>query len=103
MFAGHDGANTGFALGDRGEGDASGHDSGIEEGAGEVHGTASILRSADDDGRDGSLAFWRRVAADVEARVGEPLLEVVGVVPEALDAVGLVFQNVECCDARGRN
>ena len=32
---------------------------------------------------------------------GELLLEVAGVVPEALDALGLVLQNVERCDAGG--
>src|SRR5580704_14898967 len=98
MFAGHDGANAGFSLGDGGEGDAGGHNAGVEEGAGEVHGAAAV---ADDDGSYGGFAFWRGVAADVEAGVGELLLEVVGVVPEALDAVGFVFENVEGGDAGG--
>ncbi len=87
VFAGHDGANAGFAFGDGGEGNAGGHDSGVEEGPGEVHGAAAV---ADDDGGDGGFAFWSGVAADVEAGVGELLFEVVGVVPEALDAVGFI-------------
>ena len=98
MFAGHDGANTGFTFGDGGEGDAGGHDSGVEEGAGEVHGAAPV---ADDDGCDGGLAFWGGVAAYVEAGVGELLLEVRGVGPEAVDTVGLVFEDVEGGDAGG--
>ena len=98
MLAGHDGADAGFAFGDGGEGDAGGHDSGVEEGAGEVHGAAAV---ADDDGGDGGFALWGGVAAYVEAGVGELLLEVVGVVPEALDAVGLVFEDVEGGDAGG--
>src|SRR5277367_897924 len=98
VFAGHDGADAGLALGDGGEGDAGGHDAGVEEGAAKVHGTATI---ADDDGGDGGFALWGGVAAYIEAGVGELLLEVDGVVPEALDAVGLVFENVEGGDAGG--
>src|ERR1700756_4956782 len=78
VFAGHDGADAGFALGNGGEGDAGGHDSGVEESAGEVHGSAAV---ADDDGSDGGFTFWSGVAADVEAGVGELFFEVVGVVP----------------------
>jgi len=96
VFAGHDGANTGFTFGDGGEGDAGGHDSGVEEGARELHGAAAV---ADDDGGDGGLAFGGGVAADVESGVGELLLEVGGVGPEAVDAVWLVFEDVECSDA----
>ena len=98
VFAGHDGADAGFALGDGGEGDAGGHDAGVEEGAGEVHGAAAV---ADDDGGDGGFAGGGGAAADVEAGVGELLLEVAGVVPEALDAFGLVFEDVEGGDAGG--
>src|SRR5260370_26070606 len=98
VFAGHDGADAGFAFGDGGEGDAGGHDSGVEEGAGEVHGASAIT---DDDRGDGGFALWGGVAAYVEAGVGELLLEVDGVVPETLDAIGLVFENVECGDAGG--
>ena len=98
VFAGHDGANTGFAFGDGGEGDAGGHDAGVEEGAGEVHGAAAI---ADEDGCDGSLAFGGSVAACVKAGACEFLLEVGGVGPKTLDAVGLVFEDVECGDAGG--
>ncbi len=56
---------------------------------------------ADDDGSDGGFAGGCGVAADVEAGVGELLLEVVRVVPEALDAVGLVLEDVEGGDAGG--
>src|SRR5271156_3607194 len=76
VLAGHDGANAGFTVGDGGKGDAGGHDAGVEEGAGEVHGAAAV---ADDDWCDGGFAFWSGVAANVEAGVGELLLEVVGV------------------------
>jgi len=92
VLAGHDGANTGFTFGDGGEGDAGGHDSGVEESAGKVHGSATV---ADDDGCDGSFTFWGGVAADVETGVGELLFEVVGVVPETLDTIGFAFQDVE--------
>ena len=98
VLAGHDGADAGLAFGDGGEGDAGGHDAGVEESAGEVHCRAAV---ADDDGGDGGFAGRGGVAADVEAGVGELLLEVVGVVPEALDALGLVFENVEGGDAGG--
>ena len=66
MFAGHDGADAGFAFGDSGEGDAGGHDAGVEERAREVHGASAV---ADDDGSDGGFAFWGGAAADVEAGV----------------------------------
>ena len=96
VLAGHDGANAGFALGDGRKGDAGGHDSGVEERAGEVHGATAV---ADDDGGDGGFALWGGVAAYVEASVGELLLEVEGVVPQALDAVGFGFEDVEGGDA----
>ena len=98
VFAGHDGADAGFALGDGGKGDAGGHDSGVEKGAGEVHSATAV---ADDDGGDGGFALGCGVAAYVEAGVGELLLEVVGVVPKALDSVGFVFEDVERCNAGG--
>ena len=98
VLAGHDGANAGLAFRNGGEGDAGGHDSSVEEGAGEVHGAAT---GANDDGSDGGFALWGGVAADVEARVGELLLEVVSVVPETLDSFGLVFEDVEGGDAGG--
>jgi hypothetical protein len=56
VFAGHDGANASFAFGNGGEGDASGHDAGVEEGAAKVHGATAV---ADDDGGDGGLALGR--------------------------------------------
>ena len=103
MFAGHDGANAGFAFGDCGEGDAGGHDTCVEERAGEVHGATTV---ADDDGGDWGFALWGGDASYVKAGVCELLLEVVGVVPQALDAVGFGFENVEGGDAgcgdRGR-
>src|SRR6266550_9538132 len=67
VFAGHDGANACFAFGDGGEGDAGGHDAGVEEGAGEVHGATAV---SDDYGSDGGFTFWGGVAAYVEAGVG---------------------------------
>src|SRR5216683_6615333 len=98
VFAGHDGADAGFALGDGGEGDAGGHEAGVEEGAAEVHGLAAV---ADEDGGDGCLARGGGAAAYVEAGVGELLLEVVGVVPKAGYTVRLIFQDVEGGDAGG--
>src|ERR1700744_170163 len=56
VFAGHDGANASFAFGNGGEGDASGHDAGVEEGAAKVHGATAV---ANDDGGDGGLALGR--------------------------------------------
>ena len=98
VFAGHDGANAGFTFGHGREGDSCGHDAGVKEGAGEVHGFAAVT---DDDGGDGRFTPGRGAAAYVEAGVGELLFEVVGTVPEALDAVGLVFEDVEGGDAGG--
>ena len=98
MFAGDDGADAGFAFGDGGEGYAGGHESGCEEGAGEVHREAAV---ADDDGGDGGFAGGSSASAYVEAGVGELLFEVMGVRPEAFDAVGLVFEDVERGDAGG--
>ena len=86
MLAGHDGTDAGFALGDGGEGDSCGHETGVEESLAELHRLATV---ADDDGCDGGFALWSGFAAYVEASVGELLLEVVGVGPEALDAFGL--------------
>jgi hypothetical protein len=96
VFAGHDGANAGFALGDGWEGYAGGHNACVEEGAGEVHGAAAV---ADDDGSDGGFTFGSCVAADVEACIGELLLEVGGVGPEAFDSFGLGLEDVEGGDA----
>jgi len=76
VLAGHDGADARFAFGDGGEGDSGGHETGVEESFAELHCLAAI---ADDDGRDGGFAFWGSVAAHIEARVGELLLEVFGV------------------------
>ena len=87
--------DAGLAFGNRGEGDAGGHHSGIEEGAGEVHGKAAV---ADEDRRDGRLAGWRGDSTDIEAEAAEFLLEVAGVFPEPLDAFGLVFENIEGAD-----
>ena len=100
VFAGHDGADAGFALGDGGEGDACGHDSCIEEGFAEVHGSAAV---SDDDGSDGGFAGRSGAAAYVEAGVGELLLEVAGVRPETLDALGFLFEDGEGGDAGGRD
>ena len=52
-------------------------------------------------GRDGGLAGRGGDAADIEAGVAEFALEVAGVGPEALDALGLGFENVEGGDAGG--
>lgn len=98
VLAGHDGADAGFAFWDGGEGDAGGHDAGVEERAGEVHGEAAV---ADDDGRDGGFAGGGGFASGVKAGGGELLLEVAGVVPEALDAFGFVLENVKGGDAGG--
>src|SRR6266851_3612779 len=100
VFAGHDGADAGFAFGDGGEGDAGGHEAGVEEGAAEVHGLAAV---ADEDGGDGGLAGGGGAAAYVEAGVGELLLEVVGVRPEAFDAFGLGLEEIERRNARCRD
>jgi hypothetical protein len=98
MLTGHDDADAGLAFGNGGECDAGGHKALFEEGLGEVHGAAAV---SDDDGDDGRFRGGGGVSADVEARGGELLLEVVGVGPEALDAFGLVLKNVEGCDAGG--
>src|SRR5271157_4234104 len=98
VFAGHDGADAGLAFGDGREGDSGGHDSGVEEGTRKIHSPAAV---ADDDGRDGRFAGRGGNAADVEAEAAEFGLEVAGVVPEALDALGLVFEKIEGRDAGG--
>ena len=96
VFAGHDGADAGFAFGDGGEGDAGAEDARVEEGAGEIHGLAAV---ADDDGCDGGFAGGSVDAADVEAETAEFGLEVAGVFPEAIDALGLGFEQIEGGDA----
>jgi len=98
VLAGHDGADAGFAFRDSGEGDAGGHEARFEEGAAEVHGGATV---AEDDGGDGRFAGGGGAASGVEACGGELLLEVGGVGPEAGDALGLVFEEVEGGDAGG--
>ncbi len=100
MLAGHDGADAGFTLGNGGEGDAASHKAGVEEGFAEIHCLAAV---ADDDGRDRGFALGCGFAAYVETGVGELLLEVCGVGPEALDAFGFGLQEVEGCDAGGRD
>jgi hypothetical protein len=100
VLAGHDGANAGFALGNGWEGDAGGHETSVEESFAEVHRLASVT---DDDRRDGRFALWGGFAADVETGVGELLLEVVSVGPEALDALRLGLENVEGCNAGSRD
>lgn len=98
VFAGHDDADARLAFGDGWESDASSHQAMLEQRAREVHGLAAI---AQDDGDDGRLGGRGRAAADVEAGVLKLLLEVGGVVPQALDAFGLVLEDVECCDTGG--
>lgn len=103
MLTGHDGPNAGFAFGDGGKGYTGGHETGFEEGAGEVHCLASI---ANKNGGDGRFAGGSGAAPGVEADGGKLLLEVVGVIPEALDAFGFGFEEIEGGDAgcgdRGR-
>src|SRR5580698_1548692 len=96
MLAGHDGADTCFAFGNRGEGDAGGHQSLLEEGFREVHRQAAI---AGDDWRDGSFAGGRGDSADIEAEPAEFRLEVAGVVPETVDALRLLLEEIEGGDA----
>src|SRR5271156_1632880 len=92
VFAGQDGADAGLAFGDGREGDAGGHDSGVEEGARKIHGAAAV---ADDDGCDRGLACGGSHAADVEAETAEFGFEVAGIFPEALDALGLFLEEIE--------
>lgn len=98
VLTGHDDADAGLAFGDSRECDAGGHKALFEEGLGEVHGAAAV---SDDDGDDGRFRGGGGVSADVEACGAKLLLEVVGIGPEALDAFGLVLQDVEGCDAGG--
>jgi hypothetical protein len=100
VLAGHDGADAGFALGDGGEGDAGGHEAGIEQGFAKLHCLAAV---ADEDGRDRGFALWGGIAAYVETGVGELLLEVRGVGPEAFDAFRLGLEEVEGRDAGRRD
>ena len=97
MLAGHDGTDASLTFRDGRKRYARCHDSGIEESTGEIHSATAV---ANNDGSYWSFAFGSGVAAYVEAGVSELLFEVVGVVPETLDAIGLAFENVEGGDAR---
>jgi len=100
VFAGHDGANAGLAFGNSRERDAGCHEASVEEGAGEVHGPAAV---ADDNRGDRGLALRCGVAANIEANIGELLLEVGRVGPETLDTLGFGLEDVEGGDAGGRD
>src|ERR1700722_16429813 len=92
VFAGHDGANTGFTFRDGWEGDASRHHSRLKERFAELHCAAAV---ANQNRRDWGLALWRRYTANIEAGIGKFLLEVRRVGPETVDAIGLIFKHVE--------
>ena len=98
MFAGHDGANAGFTFRDGWEGDAGCHDASFEERAGEVHRATTVT---DDNRGDRGLALGRGVATDIKSGVGELLLEVGRVGPEAFNSLRFGLKDVEGGDAGG--
>ncbi len=98
VFAGHDGANAGFPFGTVGK-------------AIPVAITPASKRAREKSmvrrpspmmiGVMGVSLLGVELPSNVEACAGELLLEVVGVVPKALDAAGFVFEDVEGGDAGG--
>src|SRR6266700_2215204 len=94
----HDGADAGLALRHRRKRDAGAQHAFFEQLAREPHGQLAI---ADDNGRDWSLAGRSGAPADVEPQQAEFFFPEARVLPKPLYALGLIFQNVECCDASG--
>src|SRR5436305_1525378 len=97
MSRGHDGADTGFALGDCREGNACSHHSFFEQLAAELHRQASL---ADDDGGNRRLARRRIFSADVETESAQLLLEEAGILPKFVDQLRFLFENIEGGDTR---
>src|ERR1700688_3192203 len=74
----HDGADTGLALRDCGEGDARAEYAFLKQFAREVHGELAV---ADDDRGDRSFTRWSRASANIETQQAEFLLPEARVLP----------------------
>src|SRR5947209_9939750 len=96
----HDGAQAGFAFGYDRVCDSGSKYSFVKQLAAELHGKASV---ANDDWCDRGLAGGSVHAADIEAEIAELFFEIAGVLPEFVDELGLLLQNVKSCDTGGCN
>src|SRR6202451_3159860 len=100
MCRSHDGADAGFAFGDRRERDAGAEHTFFEEFAGEVHGEFAIAGEA---GSDGSVTVRSSSAPDVEAEQAQFFFPEARILPELFHALRLILQNVERRNASCRH
>src|SRR5579863_2950046 len=93
----HDSADARLAFGNGWKRDAGSHHAFFKQLAREVHRQLAV---ANDDGGDWRFTGGRVDAADVEAEPAKLFLPVTRVLPQLVDAFGLLLQHVERSDTR---
>src|SRR5581483_5004710 len=92
----HDGPQAGLSFGDDWISDARSKYSFVKQLAAELHSQPSF---ANDDRRDRGLAGGSVHAADIKAEIAELFFEIAGVIPELVDQLGLLLENIKSRDA----